>query len=80
MFINIIKMFISIFNSSFIVRDDICGFENFGNLFWMIVRNIIIVKRIVIEKLIFLFDFKGKKKINVWRRLIKKIGSIMLYI
>lgn len=78
MFINIIKMFISIFNNSFIVRDDICGL--IGNLFWKIVRNIIIVKRIVIEKLIFLFDFKGKKKINVWRRLIKKIGSIMLYI
>lgn len=45
----------------------------------MMVKNIIMDKRIVMEKLIFLFDFKGKKKINNWMRFIKKIGSKMLY-
>lgn len=76
---NIIKILVRKLVNSLKVRDDKFGLENLGNLFWMMVKNIIIDKRIFMEKLIFLFDFKGKKKINNWMRFIKKIGSKMLY-
>lgn len=76
---NIIKILVRKLVNSLKVRDDKFGLENLGNLFWMMVKNIIIDKRIFMEKLIFLFDFKGKKKINNWMRFRKKIGSKMLY-
>lgn len=76
---NIIKILVRKLVNSLKVRDDKFGLENLGNLFWMMVKNIIMDKRIVMEKLIFLFDFKGKKKINNWMRFRKKIGSKMLY-
>lgn len=76
---NIIKIFVRKLINSLKVRGDKFGLENLGNLFWMMVKNIIMDKRIVMGKLIFLFDFKGKKKINNWMRFRKKIGSKMLY-
>lgn len=63
------------FINSLYVRYEIFGFEVLGSLFWIIVKNIVMVKRMVIENFIFLLDFMGNIKIKIWMKFMKKIGN-----
>lgn len=66
--VNIIKLLNIMLNNNLVIKLEIFGVM--GNLFRIMVRKIIIVMRILIENLIFLFEFIGKMKIKIWRRFI----------
>lgn len=61
--VNIIKLLNIMLNNNLVIKLEIFGVM--GNLFRIMVRKIIIVMRILIENLIFLFEFIGKMKIKI---------------
>lgn len=62
------------------LRVEIFGFDDFGRMFWMIVKYMIIDNRIVVENLIFFFEFVGRRKMKFIRKVIKIKGSIKFII
>lgn len=61
--VNIIKLLNIMLNNNLVIKLEIFGVM--GSLFRIMVRKIIIDMRMLIENLIFLFEFIGKMKIKI---------------